>query len=75
MDKRWKARWITPGGLEREYRFQSLESRVIARIDLELQLLDLGYRIPDEVYLEEDHAPAENIRWDYPTIVGGQYGV
>jgi hypothetical protein len=67
MRQRWVARW-TQDGLPYEHHFTSLSNRVIARIDFGLNIVDLGYQIPEGVELEEDSTPPERRREQWETL-------
>jgi hypothetical protein len=52
-ETRWIATWTDHMGQSREYLFYSVESRVIARVDFQLRLMDQGEPVPNEFELEE----------------------
>jgi hypothetical protein len=45
--------WVDHLGRPREYLFLGVESRVVARIDFQLRLMDQGEPVPNEFELEE----------------------
>lgn len=53
MQQRWRARWIAPDGAPYEYIFSSTTSRVVARVDFMLKVMDLGCQLPVVYELEE----------------------
>jgi hypothetical protein len=52
-DTKWMATWIDHMGRSREYIFYSVDSRVVARVDFQLRLMDQSEKIPNEFELEE----------------------
>ncbi len=52
MQQRWKATWIE-AGRRREFVFDSLDDRKIARIDGRLLALSTGIRLPERFALDE----------------------
>lgn len=52
MQRRWKASWIEAGRW-REFVFESLDDRKIARIDGRLLALAKGIRLPERFHLDE----------------------
>jgi hypothetical protein len=50
---RWIATWVDHTGLSREYSFFSVESRVVARVDFQLRLMEQREPVPNEFELEE----------------------
>lgn len=61
QQQQWKARWIEAGKL-REFVFDSIDERVIARIDGRLRALAAGIRLPERFALEEIESK-EDERW------------
>ena len=53
MTQRWKATWIDRMGRARVLIFRAAPSRMYARLDFQLRLLDRGERIPERFDLEE----------------------
>lgn len=52
--RRWKATWYEEGHL-REYIFYAPESRMLARVDLQLKLVEQGKPVPRTFELEEGY--------------------
>jgi hypothetical protein len=53
---RWIATWTDRMGRPREYIFESEASRVIARVDFQLRLMEQREPVPNEFELEEAEA-------------------
>jgi hypothetical protein len=51
-ERRWKATWHE-GGSSREYIFTAPDNRALARIDLQLKLIEQGRPVPHAFELEE----------------------
>lgn len=51
--RRWKATWRDQSGHLQEYIFSAPDSRVIARVDFQIKLMDQGRPVPNLFDLEE----------------------
>lgn len=51
-ERRWKATWYEKGSL-REYIFTAPDNRALARVDLQLKLIEQGRPVPNAFELEE----------------------
>lgn len=54
-NRRWKATWYEDGHL-REYIFDAPENRMLARLDLQLKLIERGQPVPHTFELEEGNS-------------------
>lgn len=52
-ERRWKATWRDQKGYLQEYLFYAPDSRVLARIDFQLRLMEQGRPVPNVYELEE----------------------
>ncbi len=52
-ERRWKAIWYDQKGYLQEYLFNAPDSRVLARVDFQLKLMEQGRSIPSAYELEE----------------------
>jgi hypothetical protein len=52
--RRWKATWFDSWGQAHELDFIGAESRIIARVDFQLTLMDMKQPIPNQFELEEE---------------------
>jgi hypothetical protein len=50
---KWLASWVDNAGNKRTYTFHGPNSRVVARVDFQLQLMEQKEPVPDEFELEE----------------------
>jgi hypothetical protein len=54
QQRRWKATWFDPWGQPHELNFIGAESRIVARIDFQLTMMDMGLPVPNSFELEEE---------------------
>ena len=50
---RWRATWRDHRGQPRELVFEGPESRVVARVDFQLKLMEMGDAVPNQFDLDE----------------------
>lgn len=66
QQRRWIARWASKTGGTQTFMFYSEPSLIVARVDLQLKLFDLGIPIPTRYTLEDAALLSSTI----PRLVG-----